>query len=561
MAFIPDKPETQPQTPTIPAGKFVPESDNQYDMEEYAAPSTMDVATARAQSFARGLKDPITGGAQLLTKALPSSVVEAGNKLNNWLAEYGLVSKLPEGGLEQAIQEEETALQEQRSKAGLTGTDWSRVAGAIASPANLAIAARTPQAASTLGKIAAGAGQGTLAGALTPVTEGDFVSEKAKQIALGTGFGAATPAITGQAARMIQPQTRPEVKELLKAGVPLTPGQILGGAYRGAEERIAGLPMVGDIIKAAELRGIKQFNRATIDDALAPIGEKLPQKLEAGRDAIVYAAEKIGNKYDTLLPKLKGEIDKQFTKELAAIRHLGQNLPEREATQLNRIIESEVVGRFTKSGLATGRTLKNVESKLGEISTQMRRSDNYDTRTLGDAIQEVQASMRRMMERANPEYKGDLKAINKAYAKFQRPEAAAGRIGAKEGIFTPAQLRSVTRSMDVSKRKKAFARGRAPGQKFAETAESVLAKTVPESGTVGRALMAELALGGAAKLASPLFALGAGVGGLYTAPGQRLAEAALTKRPEAARALAEAVRSGTPEATAAAVPLAEYFAR
>lgn len=561
MAFIPDEPEVKPTEAKPATGRFVAAPEDEYAMEEYAGPTTEQVAGTRAKSFLRGIKDPITGGAQLLTKALPESVVQAGNRLNNWLAQYGLVSELPAGGLEESIQKEEAQLAEERKAAGLSGVDLARAAGSILSPANLAIAARTPQAATALGRLGAGAVQGTLAGALTPVTEGDFAAEKAKQIALGAGLGAATPAVTGRAARIVQPEVRPEVRALIKAGVPLTPGQILGGAYRGAEERIAGLPIVGDIIKSAELRGIKEFNRSVIDDALAPIGEKLPINLPAGREAIGFAADKIGAKYDELLPKLKGEIDKQFTKELASIRYLGKSLPPYEAKQLNQIIEDEVVGRFTKSGLATGRRLKDIESRLGNLSVEMRASDNKDTRDVGDALREVQSSLRRMMERVNPEHKGELKAINKAYSKFVRPEAAAGRIGAKEGIFTPAQLRSVTRSMDVSRRKREFARGRAAGQKMAETAESVLAKTVPESGTVGRALMAELALGGAAKLASPLFALGAGAGALYTGPGQRLAQAALTKRPQAARALAEAIEREAPAATAAAVPLAEYYAR
>ena len=45
---------------------------------------------------------PYRGGAQLLTHMLPSGVVQAGNDLNNWLADKtGMVARLPAGGVDQ----------------------------------------------------------------------------------------------------------------------------------------------------------------------------------------------------------------------------------------------------------------------------------------------------------------------------------------------------------------------------------------------------------------------------------------------------------------------------
>ena len=41
--------------------------------------------------FLMGLKDPLSGGAQLLEKALPASLVSKINEVNNELAKYGLV--------------------------------------------------------------------------------------------------------------------------------------------------------------------------------------------------------------------------------------------------------------------------------------------------------------------------------------------------------------------------------------------------------------------------------------------------------------------------------------
>jgi hypothetical protein len=57
-----------------------------------------------SDKFAQGLKDPLDASAQLLTHILPKGVVNAGNKFNNFLADKtGLVARLPEGGLDQAL--------------------------------------------------------------------------------------------------------------------------------------------------------------------------------------------------------------------------------------------------------------------------------------------------------------------------------------------------------------------------------------------------------------------------------------------------------------------------
>ncbi|MBK7025377.1 MAG: hypothetical protein IPH41_18510 [Sulfuritalea sp.] len=86
---------------------------------------------------------PHQGGAQLLTKALPDSVVNAGNRANNWIADnLGLVARLPEGGVDQQTRERETDYQQRKPE----GFDWARLAGNVASPVNLALGAGAAQA-------------------------------------------------------------------------------------------------------------------------------------------------------------------------------------------------------------------------------------------------------------------------------------------------------------------------------------------------------------------------------------------------------------------------------
>jgi len=143
------------------------------------------------EKIGRGMLDPINGGAQLLTRMLPQGVVDAGNRANNWLADKtGLVARLPEGGVDQQVRDSEREYQARRAAAGESGFDGYRTIGNIASPANLAVAAR---GAST---IAGGAATGAAIGLLEPTTDENFWSAKAGQAAGGAIGGAIIPAAT-----------------------------------------------------------------------------------------------------------------------------------------------------------------------------------------------------------------------------------------------------------------------------------------------------------------------------------------------------------------------------
>jgi hypothetical protein len=103
--------------------------------------------------------------------------------------------------------------------------------------------------------------------------------------------------------------------------------------------------------------------------------------------------------------------------------------------------------------------------------------------------------------------------------------------------------------MDRSKDKSAFARGNALMQDLAEPSKSVLGPKVPDSGTPFRSLTALGASGAAGQFISP----GAGVAvlaapALYSKPGQAALAALLTRRPDAAAPIANALRRISPYA-------------
>jgi hypothetical protein len=496
--------------------------------------------------FGMGLADPIHGGAQLLTKLLPDAVVQGGNRLNNWIARNtGLVAELPAGGVDQQVREREAAYQAQR---GDSGVDWSRLAGNVLNPANLAIAATGPAGAATLaGRVAQGAGMGAASSLSQPVAEGSFAEEKAKQIGMGAVGGAAAPALMAGLGRVISPaaSVNPQLQALKAEGIRPTIGQTLGGAFNRIEEKAISLPLVGDSIAAARKGAAGDLNTAVANRALEPIGKSLP-KDKTGREAVTFVKEALGDAYDALLPKMTIRGDRQFGQDLSALSQQVQtgSLNPQAAGTFARILQGDVLSKFRGQQALTGQTLKDIESDLGQQIARFGASQDPDARLVGDALKEVQSSLRKLAERNNPQLAGELKAINTGYANFKRMERAASYMGAEDGIFSAGQLQSAVKAMDRSKDKGRFARGDALMQDLSDSGKSVLGDKVPNSGTADR-LMNIGAAG--ASFANPAIPLGLLLGaGAYSRPVQSLLSGAVSSRPSLAQPVAGLLNKTSP---------------
>lgn len=290
-----------------------PDGATQDQVLQYAQQNFKPAAKAepmsRVDKVLTGMADPIHGGAQLLTKALPTSVVDAGNSLNNWIADKtGLVPRLQERnvsslvtggptGVDKLVRDREAQYQAQRQPSGETGFDGYRTIGNVLSPANVAIASRLPVASTLLGRVGTGMAGGGLTSALNPVTEGDFASEKAKQVGIGAAFGGAVPLATNALSRAISPKAsvNPDVQLLRSEGVQPTLGQTLGGRWNVAEEKLTSIPILGDAISNARGRSLEQFNNAAINRATKPIGQKVDG---AGQEAVKDAGDAISKVYE-----------------------------------------------------------------------------------------------------------------------------------------------------------------------------------------------------------------------------------------------------------------------
>ena len=518
------------------------------------------------QGVLMGATDPVYGIGQIVPRGL-SAVTSLGGLAPN------PVSRAYDRSADRIDQRVQVREDEYTAGRGADSFDWGRLTGNIASPVNLlgaGAAAKAAQAATLGGKVAGGAAIGAGYSASAPVfNPEEFTKEKATQMGFGAAGGAVAPVVGKAIGRVLNPQTDKGVKALLKEGVKLTPGEMVGGAVKRGEDLLTSVPFLGSVIKGGQRRSIESLNKAAMNRALNPIGETLPKSVRLGRDAVEYVNSTLDQKYDDLLPKLTGKLDQTFADDmdnLDSMVGLDHIMSRAGKSQYKKIMRDVVRNRFSKTGSVTGNGVKEIESQLGNLISTLRKSNTTSDTQLADALASAQDALRKMLERNNPVHAAELKALNKGYANFKRLQRAASSVAANEGIFTPAQLQNAVKALDRSKDKSAFAKGTALMQDLTDPAKSRMAQSVPNSATVDRAMAASLfgvLATGASGVASaaavaPTALLGLLAAGGYVPGGRRIAQALLTERPGAVRAVGDAASKYTPYLTA---PLAASIVR
>lgn len=453
------------------------------------------------------------------------------------------------------------------------------MAGNVAGQIGMALA--PGGAAAGLGKLATTAGAARAGAALTSAGSAMMAPTTVRgAAALGGAFGAAQPAMdwsergmntvmgaggsaAGTAAlsglsRVIRPKTDANALSLLAEGVTPTPGQILGGGFKRAEEALTSVPILGDAIRAGQTRAVGDLNRAAFNRALAPVGEKLPKGLQ-GREAVAHVEQVLGDRYEAMLPKLNTQADAQFLDEIQSLRTMMNNgsIDPAKAKQFESILQNQVLYKFQPgfddAPTITGQTMKAIESDLGQLGTAYRSSPDPDQRMIGEALREVQAALRANVTRSNPQSAAELKKINEGWANFKRVQRASGSLGSDGGVFTASQLQGAVKALDKTKDNAAFDAGRALMQDLSDPAKAVLASKVPDSGTPLR-LMLGLGAGGGGALVSPTaLGLGLGASAAYTSPGQKALAALLARRPDSAQPIASALERLAPYAAVPAL--------
>lgn len=357
----------------------------------------------------------------------------------------------------------------------------------------------------------------------------------AKDAAIGAVGGVVGDRAVRGIARAVSPKVAPAVKKLRDEGVDLTMGQIvgakggvLGKSIKGVEDRLSGLPFVGDAINSSRRKGVESFNRAVVNRALKPIGETLPDDVPIGHDAIRYAGDRLSKAYRDLLPSLNAKLDRTFATRVNVLRQ-ASDLADPQAKRLEAIIQDDLGRAFDpKTGRANGRALKRLDEKLGDYAAGWGKADDPDVRALGTAVGDLRDQVKALIRRNNPKAAGRLRQIDNGWANIVRAETAAKN--SADGVFSPNQFNAAVRQSDRSIRKRGVARGTALMQDLAKAGSEVLPSQVPDSGTAGRIATALAATGGAG-MVSPPAALGGAAAIVPYLPGaRRVVQNALTGR-------------------------------
>jgi hypothetical protein len=318
---------------------------------------------------------------------------------------------------------------------------------------------------------------------------------------LGAGLQKVAPAVTAGAA------------ELIKKGVPLTVGQKFGGIAGGVEERVSGLPVADVIIGGARRRAVTGFERAAYDEALAPIGKKLPKGVK-GRDAYIKAEEIISDAYTDVLKDIKIPAPNQI---MSQIPDVASQLESVAADRYAKIIKRELVNRVVDDKL-TGEAFKDAQSALRTEAYKFLGSTDAYQRELGEALFDTAGELTMALAKFNPQKAGNLANIDTAYSRFKPMQMAAGTKGMAGGV-TPAKL--LEKVYSQSRRFPAvLARGEGRMQGLAETGADVIGTKVPDSGTVGRFAMLATLGGGAAFDPVSTGLTAGGLSALYSPLGQ-----------------------------------------
>lgn len=332
-----------------------------------------------------------------------------------------------------------------------------------------------------------------------------------------------------------------DVQKLLDAGVQMTPGQLLGGVARHAENLSTSVPLTGMAIANAQHRAMESFDRAIINKSLVPVGKSLPKGVNAGREAIAFADDAIGSEYDALLPKLRFSVDRQLVQDVQSIATRNTRMLDSSDQKKFAAILSDISGRMGPSASLSGREFKHVEEELNYISRTNRSSPHPSDREFAHAVDDLHAAMRDTLERTNPKYAAELQNINTAWAIFKRAQGASTNRVRSGGVFTPGDLLA---DIKRSTARGAFARGDGLLQELADAANRVLPSNIPDSGTAQRRLWQELfglgSVGAAGEYTGvglgPALGMAAG-GAAYTRPGMAALRGAVGTVPRAVEAL------------------------
>lgn len=320
------------------------------------ATEVMEQPSAIESVFQGAIVDPVSAGAQMLTRALPDSVVNAVNELNNYIASTtGLVAPIPQGGVDEMIKQQ----QQQYSARQGDEFDVGRLVGAVVSPLNYVAGGGALSAMNRLqqgGRVAQGLAKavpavagGAAAALSAPITEGDYVEGLTQQTALGAAGGQAGAVIGNKIATMLAN------RQAQRGAANMSLDQIKQMIQSEAIKEFGSLPVGFDAdgIAAQVQNALKQGQR---------LDPRAAVRQEAGRRVLGDSAGLMSGQ----ISRDPQEWAREFN--LAQIEGVGKPIADRLNAQEKQLISAltstgSLVDPYD-AGTVAGRSLKKLDETL-----------------------------------------------------------------------------------------------------------------------------------------------------------------------------------------------------
>jgi len=511
--------------------------------------------------FLMGLKDPISGGAQLLPRGLEQLTSGFGYAPNTVSDFFGSEA----ARVDQMVKAEEASYRQAREQSGEEGFDVARLAGNVINPANLAVGARAAQVLKGAPTAVQAIGTGMATGALQPITNTeDFGTDKAIQTGLAGAGGVVASKLTQVAGRILNPLVSKAEKTMRELGVTLTPGQLLGKGSKTIEEFAENIPLIGSYISNAKERQLFQFNKGVINRTLRKLDDELPEDV-IGRDAIEHVNTVVDSQYATILSKISLQYDRGLAGKIGSVipqSKVASAAGKQElADQLDNLIYSKIPVDKNVNATVSGETFKEIESDINRQIMLYGRSLSPTDSNIANALRDALKVLRTELSSQNPTQAVKLNKINSVYGDIVVMRTAASNSGAVNGVFTPKQYQTAVRQKDVSRNKGSFAAGKAKGQQIGDAGVELLA---PDVGATMLGRMTLGAAGGYGALQNPAIATALVVTtpAIYSKAGLKLMEALATKRPDVARSVGKVLSARAPkEGSITGAQIMEEFQR
>lgn len=318
--------------------------------------------------------------------------------------------------------------------------------------------------------------------------------------ATGAGFGflggTAGRGAARFAGRLLAGIDDPARQALYDADVPMTIGQMLGGTAQRTEDRIAGLPFLGDQIRNRRMEGFEGFNRAAFDEALAPIGQTTRGVIE--EPGVDLARQLRSDAYSGALDPVRVQADAPFVGDMQAAITAGQGLPSPMREAMEYTLPTRVGQAFDATGGLTGRDYQQAVRGLRRDAAALENQPfGYD---FGDVTRQAEGALEGILARQSPDTIPALRAANETNRLVEtlRDAVDRSRNGTRTGqtgVFSPSQLADAA-SRSARRFGNSHGTTQQPFYELTRAGQEVLPASVPDSGTAGRALIPALLLGG-----------------------------------------------------------------